>query len=240
MSIFSDTPTTEVETATTTTEDNQDFVSQVVAAKGEQWNDPQALAKGYLHAQKTIEELKAKEAEFAQQDYAKKLLEQLKAGKQDSAPAADTAPVTPSGTETANTTPSSVDLEALVAEAVTKKEKERTATQNVAEAERQMRERFGTQAGAVLNQRAAELGMDKARLEAMAAESPKAFLALVGQPAGNQSNSIFNSTTTTPSQGQERNREYYDNLRRTDRKKFYSSAIQKQRMQDKARLGDNF
>lgn len=241
MSIFGDNPTTgNTAVDTNGAEDNQDYIAQIVSEKGEQWNNPQAIAKGYLHAQRLIAELKAKTDELGAQDYAKQLLAQIQGAK--ATEPTPVAPVVQSGTVAENTTPSPVDIERLIEDRLSKREQEQRTQNNIKESERLLVERFGTEAASVLASRAVELGLTKADLEAQAAVSPKAFMALIGDKQKKDTNgSVFTKRVGTDLGATgERDSKFYSNLRKSDRKAYYSAQVQNQMLADRVRLGDKF
>lgn len=73
-------------------------------------------------------------------------------------------------------------LEELVANAITKKEQERTVAQNIAMAQSQLVKAYGSteKAQEMLSVKAAEIGMSVPDLRAIAAKSPTAFLQIIG------------------------------------------------------------
>lgn len=242
MSLLSGDPTTGQAEEGKKPEDNQneDYVSVLVQEKGDQWENPQAIAKGYIHAQDRIKELEEKLKESDNQDYAKQLLEQVQ--QQKATPLAETPVVqTKSETGKEDTTPKPEDIERLISETLTKREQEATIKSNITKAEEMLTSAFGTEAAATLEKKSKELGLNREDLSGIAARSPSALMQLLGQPPKKENNSVLTSTVDTSGLGtQERNSEYYKNLRRTDRKKFLSIQVQSQMLQDRQRLGDKF
>jgi hypothetical protein len=61
------------------------FVERLVASKGEQWNDPEVIAKGKVEADDHIksleQQLKDLREDLGKQDYSKQLLETLQQSK---------------------------------------------------------------------------------------------------------------------------------------------------------------
>lgn len=219
-----------------------DWVERVTKEKGEHWKDPQTIAKGYYHAQQRIKELEALAEDAKKNDYAKQLLEELKNQK-----ASDTTseiPQTNQGSQAQeNTTPNPADIESLINEALTAREKQNTSAQNIALADAKLTEVFGTEAGNVVRKRAQELGMSVERMKELASESPSAFLRLVGEEASKETNRTMTSTINTSTgfeRNNERNSEYYLKLRRENKRKFYDPQTQAQMMDDKKRLGAKF
>ena len=102
---------------------------------------------------------------------------------------------------------------------------------------------FGTEAKAQIEKKATELGMSVDRLRDIAAESPNAFFALIGEnkrPANPMVSGSVRTEGVAMQPSTERNFEYYQNLRRENRNLYYSAKTQQQMFNDKARLGDKF
>ena len=220
----------------------EDWIERVTKEKGEHWKDPQTIAKGYYHAQQRIKELEALAEGAKKNDYAKQLLEELKSQK---APAATSGTHQDSQGSQAqeNTTPNPADIESLINEAITAREKQNTAAQNIALADAKIKEVFGTEAGNVVRKRAQELGMSVERMKELASESPTAFLRLVGEEASKETNRTMTSTINTSTgfeRNNERNKDYYLKLRREDKRKFYDPKTQAQMFDDMKRLGAKF
>lgn len=227
-----------------TPDENTDFVKAVVDLKGEQWEDPQSLAKGYLASQNHIADLEQRLKEAEKQDYAKELLEQLQSKQavevDPPVQAADTN-VTPD-TQGA-TSLSTEDIQGLLGEELNKRELAATVSGNHSKVQAALQERFGTDANATVDKKARELGMSRERMDALAGESPEAFLALIGEAPGKETNTSVRSDVNTSafsSNSGDRNQAYYTNLRQKDRKRFYSPEVQSQMLEDRMRLGDTF
>ena len=102
---------------------------------------------------------------------------------------------------------------------------------------------FGTEAKAQIERKATELGMSVDRLRDIAAESPNAFFALIGENKRPTEPMVSGSVRTEGVSMQpstERNFGYYQKLRRDNRNLYYSAKTQQQMFEDKSRLGDKF
>ncbi len=230
-----------------TTSKSESFVDKLVASKGEQFRDPEAMAKSLLSADPHIKKLEAENATYREstqkEDLAKTLLEELRktqtptsgepvkpeqnaGGKQEITPQADPE-----------------DIKKLVEEVVTRKEQESTVAQNVSEADRVMRERFGDQAVTELDKRAGELGVSKEYLMEIAGKSPSAFMRLIGEAPAQQTNSSTSSAVNTSvlkeSSGK-RDWNYYKELMKKDEKTYRTREVQAQLNKDMDDLGDAF
>lgn len=138
-----------------------------------------------------------------------------------------------------NTTPSLTDgdIKTLVAKAITDAEATRSATQNVQEANNLMVKHFGSaeKAGEAVQARAKELNLPISWLKDMAAKSPTAFANLMGA-VGTPDSTDVNLTTGTASSGvivhggkpKEGTKEYFDAIRKEDRSRYFSPAVQQQ------------
>ncbi len=256
MSVFTEgtatEQTTQPEQQTTETTPPQDsFVAKLVEAKGENWKDPEVLAKGKLEADNYISELERQlnqmREDMSKQDYAKSLLDQLqnKAAEPTTAKTAMPNNNNNGGTTDGNTNPnlSEDDLKSLVEQTLTAREQENTVKQNLAVVDQELEKSFGTDAKAVIQKKAEELGMSLQRMQDIAAESPTAFFALIGEPKKSFNPLVQGSVRTEGVNMQvstERDWSYYQKLRRENRNLYYTPKIQRQLMDDKMRLGEKF
>lgn len=249
MSVFDGEQTTATTGSQPTTDDNQDFLKAVTEAKGEQWSDPQVLAKGYVSAQEYIKQLEQQTQELKEdlgkQDYTKELLEQL---RNTGTPSAQAQPPqqqqSTAGEE--NTTPvfSEDELKSLVATTLSELSVEEKRKQNVAAVDSKLTELYGDKAGSMVEAKAKELGMSLDKLQDIASESPVAFMQLVGAEQTESKPDFTQSTVNTNADSfntpQKRNFAYYQKLRKEDSKRYYSNAVQQQMLQDRLQLGDAF
>lgn len=236
-----------------TTQSNQQqtnqgsFLERLVQEKGEQWKDPEVIAKGKLEADQHIAALELQldemRKDLGQQEYSKQLLAKL----QEKAPTSTNGnpAANPTGGSTqGNTNLSASDLESLIESTLTKRQAQMTASQRLQEAEAKLVEVFGTEAKNVVNTRASELGLSVERLKEIASESPDAFLALMGQAPKKETNQTTRSTVNTQSgftaNSGERNNDFYQNYRREKPSEFWSVKVQRQMLEDRKRLGDKF
>lgn len=229
---------------------DKDYLEELVQSKGENWKDPKEIAKGYIHSQRHIqqleEELKAIREQAKQTDYMKEVLDRLDQkisppSSEDKSGQKDTGGTNEDGTPAVNDVEK---IKELVLSTLTEQEQKNTAAQNLQETDRKLTELFGTEAAKHVERRRAELGMSKDMLEGIAAESPSAFLSLMGAPKQKETN----QNPGTPSmrtegnltQTNERNWAYYQKLRKENPKLYRSPRIQNQMLADKLRLGDAF
>lgn len=247
MSIFEK----QAEPTTESTGDNnpESFVEKLAAERGENWRDPEVIAKGKIESDNHIKNLERQleelRGDLSKQDYASQLLEQL----QGKAPNPTKEPVVAQnndgGTTQANTQPEISEdvLKSLVEKTLTERESANTKQQNVDLVTQQMTEKYGTDAQMVINRKAEELGITADRMEELASESPSAFLTLIGEPGVANPVNLTRGSVNTNGLGQastERDSAYYSQMRKENRSLYYTPKIQRQMMEDAERLGDRF
>lgn len=249
MSYFSgDNQTTDQNQQQQNQSNQEDYVAQLVQSKGDSWSDIQVVAKGKIEADTFISDLERQNeelrTELAKQDHAKELLEKLQT---NGTPTAGNKSAEQGSTNKENTTPqfSEDELKALVMSTLENRDAETVRNSNIATVDAKLTELYGDKVGEVMDKRSGELGMTKERLQDLAAESPSAFMKLIGEetkaePSPVKKGTINTSTDSFTMQTGERDWKYYQDLRRKDRHTYFSPAVQKQMLQDKIRLGDKF
>ena len=253
MSVFSEeqvTPATQSEQATTPEAGTNPSVVGELVGEGRKFNDVEALAKGKLEADRFIEQMKqenaALKADLERQAYRLGVTDHLKETASASTAELSDPNNNYGGTSNkANTQPSSseADIESLLERALMKREQEASAKSNIAIVESELEKAFGTEATAVVQQKAAELGLPMSELQGMAAKSPAAFMQLVGKPAPVYNPLVQGSIRTegtTMHGSSEKDFSYYQKLRRENSSLYYKPSTQRQMMADADRLGDKF
>lgn len=231
-------------------EEQTSFLEKLVQAKGENWKDVEVLAKGKLEADDYIaqleEQAKQLREDMAKQDYAKQLLAELQTKATEPTSVKTEAPKDNSGTRTDGNTQPKVggdDLKSLVSQTMLDLEKEKVITSNVTFVSQELEKTYGTDATAFVARKAQELGMSLSRLEDIAKESPTAFFTLIGE-AKKEIPSMINSTIKTEAanltSSNERDWNYYQDLRRKNKSLYFDPKTQQQLLADKKRLGKNF
>jgi len=228
------------------TQTQEDWLAKIVEVKGEAFKDPQVLAKSKLESDNYIKQLESQltdlRTELSKEDAAKKLLAELQSRRQD--PNANSVPKQ-GETNPSDTKPvlSEDVIQRLVEETLSKREQANSAQQNAKMVQDQLTQKYGTEAKAHVEKKAQELGMSFDRLSALAAESPSAFMTLIGEPKTEFKAPVqgtINTAAGNYSNPSERNWDYYQNLRRTNKTLYFNPKTQQQMMQDKMRLGDRF
>jgi hypothetical protein len=231
---------------TPTVDESIDYIDELVG-EGKKFKDVASLARGKKAADQYIEVLKEHLAE-AQKELTTRtslesFLDQMKGQKNEMTP----EPVTPSSPGRENEVPlDDSTLESKLEQLLAKRESERTRETNMQYVNRVLTEQFGTEAKQIIKKTASDSGMSVEDLQSLALSSPKAFFRLVGvtdTPAPSAAPVVarngFNSAAT-PQNGGTRNKAYYDKLKVSDPKKYFSNEITVQMMRDRQALGDKF
>jgi hypothetical protein len=228
------------------------FLNKLVETKGEHWRDPETLAKGKLEADSYINDLESQLAQLredlSKQDYAKTLLEQLqnKATETTNVKSEVRSNNNNSGAETEGNTSREVSedtLKSLVEQTLTERERNNTVKQNLDSVNRQLEDKFGTEAKSKIERKSRELGISVQRMQEIASESPSAFFTLIGEQVKPPQPMVSGSIRTegvNMQKSDERNWAWYQNLRRTNKNEYYSPKVQQQILEDRKRLGDKF
>lgn len=235
MTDIFDTQTTNVETTTT----NTSQLADQLVGEGKRFKNIDELAKSKLEADTFIEKLKQEQAELRE-----RLDKSLNADEQLAALKAELQELKSSGKPKENTTPelTSDKIRELVQASITEHEIARTATQNTDTVNSAMVSQFGSveKAKEVFLAKAKELNMAPTELKDIASKSPTAFYTLLGlnnkgkDAVGNVSTKSTVNTEAFNSSGNLElkfgTKEYFDNIRKTDERRYYSADIQKQIM----------
>ena len=240
MTVF-DSTTSQTPQADQGSNNQTSFIEQLVNTKGETWKDPEVIAKGKLEADALIAKQQAELQELrervAKEEYSKTLLDKLQ--EKPAAPIQQTE-VRDNREATENTTLNADTVKGLVAEYVSETQQKERAAVNVQKVEAALAESLGDNANQIVKQRAAELGVDINFLRSVAEQSPDAFLKLVVTEAPTEGGHVTSNNTNTAAgfdSSSERNWDYYERLRRENRKEYWTPAIQNQMVEDKQKLG---
>lgn len=237
------------DTKETTSEDsgtNQgSYLQKLVETKGEQWRDPEVLAKGKHEADQFIEKLKKENEELRasvlKADKTEELLtlirEKATTPEVTSEQSKDKGEV--KGSETKGT--DDIDLKSLVESTLKEFREKETAAEKVKRVEEGLKTLYGDSVKTKLQEHATSLGMSLKDLGDFAAKSPEAFFKLIGEktPEMKVPSSTVNTAGTKPNSGL-RDSAYYNSLRKELGTKFWKPEIQDQILRDKMALGDKF
>lgn len=226
---------------------NQSYLDQLVQQRGEQFRDPEALAKSKIEADKHIQNLEDQlsnlREDLGKQDYAKEVVALLQENKAPSPTGGNNPEAQNNGGTNKEEKPSpgvsEDDLKRLVEDAITGREKSATAQQNLRQADSQLEEMFGTEAEAKVKEKANELGMSVERMKALAEESPGALVNLMGGKPKEEYRPMVNGSVNpqanaSNNQSNVRDMAYYMKMRKEDRATFYRPETQRQMVKDLA------
>lgn len=226
------------------------FLSKLVEAKGENWKDPEVLAKGKIEADGYIQTLEGQltqmREDLKKKEYQEEVLEQLQKKATESTAVNNGVPNNNnSNADGENTTRniSEEDLKSLVEQTLNQREKDTVTKTNLQRVDEELDKSFGTNAAEVVKKKAEELGMSMDRLSEIASESPNAFFTLIGEPKPTFNPMVNGSVRTEGVNMQvstDRNWQFYQKLRRENPNQYYEPKMQQQLLQDRMRLGDNF
>lgn len=209
-----------------------------LVGEGRKFRTAEDLAKAKLESDRYIDQLKNELNEAKTQigraanleDQFTQLKEEITQLRANSQPKVETRE---------NTAPqlSETDVEALVSKVMTRKEAQRSASENVAEANRKVLEAYGSveKAKEVVRAKAVELGLSVDALRDTAASSPTAFLRLVLDTQATATGRIDLSRSTVNTSSQQvgsgpkpGTKAYFDKLRKDNPKAAYSEDTYQQ------------
>jgi hypothetical protein len=249
MTIFEEAQTIGQQEPITPEQTQDSFVDQLAQTKGENWRDPEVLAKGKIEADTYIQNLEGQLAEMRvdlnKQDYAKEILETLQNKATDTSSVFSEESDHTGGTNLGDT-PSSVSedhLKSLVEKTLSQREKDTVVRQNIALVEESLKKEYGDAAPNKVSEKAKELGMSPEKMQEIASESPSAFFTLLGKEHKTLQPMVSGSVRTESVNLQastERDWSYYQAMRRENSSKYFTPSVQRQLMEDKMRLGDKF
>lgn len=130
-------------------------------------------------------------------------------------------------------------IKRLVEQTLTQREQSNTSTQNTRLVQEKLQEKYGTEAKAHIEKKAQELGMSFERLSSLAAESPTAFMTLIGEPQPEYKplvNGTVNTSSAQYSNAAEKDWNYYQNLRRTNKTLYFDPKTQQQMLKIRCAL----
>jgi hypothetical protein len=135
-------------------------------------------------------------------------------------------------------------IEELVRQTVTKEESRKASAVNIQAVKQTLQKTLGANYESVLLQKVSQLGLDKQYVEEIAAKSPAAFYALIGVQPDNAPNPTGGlpprSSSNVVGKQSTKNEAYYENIRKTDPKTYFSPKIQNEMFQMAKQMGADF
>jgi DNA primase len=217
-----------------------------LVGEGKKYSDQDAAAKAIVEKDKFIARL-LEEKRKLEEDHRAALntqafedrIKALEAAKSIEAREPTPAPVT-----SAPTTP--VDIEGTVQKAIEQREQAQQRTRNLMNVKDKLTETFGAEYPNRVKARAQELNISMDRLNALAAETPSAFFALIGLGDNRSPDNVAppatrqNSAAAFSPHTDRKNNAYYSNLRKTNPTVYYSPKVQMEEYNELKRQGDAF
>lgn len=226
---------------------DQNYLEQLVG-DGKKYKDVNELAKAYAHANKHITDLSTDLTSL--REFMTTQFEQL-ASKRDDPP--NDPPVRDPNPNPSSAAPpketGDEDLDARIAKILETRNEETRAKENARVSEEVLIERLGSKEAAVeaVRKKAEELGVSPQFLADTAFRSPKAFFNIMGVNPNERSRSTPNPSSdvnpnnfASANQPRANTKAFYDQLRKSDPKKYWHLNTQTQMMNDALRLGDDF
>lgn len=200
---------------------------ETLVGEDKKYKDNESLAKSKLHSDRHIAILEKELAELREANQKATTLEEVKTQILSQIKPTEVPPshpdAQPDDQPDAKVTDS--DLEAKIAALLVKKEAEAQAGMNRKKVQDTLRDKFGSDAQLVLNQKAQELGVSLDYLAGVANDSPSAFFRLVGvdvsQPTPTPS---APRSTTSVAPANNSRVAYWDNMKKTNPMEYFNKA----------------
>ena len=134
---------------------------------------------------------------------------------------------TPTATEAESNTTSEADIESLVEKTLQAKQSEALKAANLSKVDSELTNKFGDKASDMLQSKAKELGMSVEDMKGLAENSPAAVMAMFGEssPSFTAPRSSVN-TAGMEHRTERKDWDYYQNMRRTNPKLYYTPKVQ--------------
>lgn len=217
----------------------KDYLPELVG-EGKKFKDASALARGKTESDLFIKKLQGELSELREHLGKQKSIEEFMTEFKKANPPADPEPSGKAG-ETPKTPE---DLESVVEALLSKKAEALQIAENTKTVREALAARFGADAPLIVEAKAKELNMSIKDMEVLAQKNPKVFITLIGadKPLEKPAPSVFanSSVTSHPSNKSERNQKFYEDLKKSEPKKYFSSVVQLQMMKDALALKDRF
>lgn len=232
----------------TTEAEQTDYLEQLVG-EGKKFKDPEALARGKAEADEFIENLKRQNQELKEDlEKASKLDQILEEIRSNEAAKPSTARNDDPGEgegDPSKTSSGLTDeqLQALIEKTLSQRETEGRANKNLSEVNRVIGEKYGSKAAEFLKSRADEIGLSVVKMKELAAENPKAFYRLVGLDGNSPNKGVevggnrLNSESSLSGGTNQTRADYYRELRKADRRRYFSPEVQMQMFKEIKELG---
>lgn len=227
-------------------DDTKKYFDDLVG-ESKKFKDPEALARGKWHADRTIElmekrmdDLRTEYTKEREQNLTRAQLEEVIARFSKQPLASNETIVNEEKTPVFNP----AELETLVASNYQKMKDLERQNANYQSVQEKAQARFGANYKQHLAETMNDLGLTPAELETMAKTNPKVFIKTFGldqQPQGNNFQAPPRSGTPfQPTSGNNKTWSYYQELKKNKPKEYFDPKTQNKMMEDYAALGDKF
>jgi hypothetical protein len=199
---------------------------------GKKFATVEDLAKGKLESDRFVDQLKTEQAGLREDLNQRVRMEELLERLEETRGGGNSSMVT---TTTTSETPNSPNIEQLIEQTLTKREKQKTASENVKEATQSLQKHFGEDWETKLKAKAAEHKLSLDDVNDIARRSPSALLEMLGvrESRGTTYTAPTSSTTFSSDKmggnttvGGTRNWTFYENLRKTNPSEYWSPSTQ--------------
>lgn len=236
--------------------DVSDVNAETLVGEGRKYKTTDDLAKAYVNADTYIASSKA---EQAAKDAEIKVLKDLLEARQQKQeiPVEEEKPSSqdalgnepPVGQHREPNDDKAKDLATQIREQLDSVAEERKFSGNINEVSEKLQDHFGSaqKANEYVNQKAKDLGVSTDWLMDIAGRSTSAFYNTIGfntsvgqSKSSPNTGSNINTSAFKKTDSGVRNFEYYENIRKTDKKLYFSSDFQKNMMRDAREMGSSF
>src|SRR5690606_2270454 len=139
---------------------------------------------------------------------------------------------------------SSENLSELVRQELAKADEQKSFSTNVDKVAQRLSDEYGSvqKANEVVNAKAKELGVSVEWLMDAAGKSPNAFFATIGLNGAHSNNTpvSFSERNVRDGGGSKKNYKYFEELRKSNSKAYYSAPVQRELFTARKELGDAF
>lgn len=251
MDIFAEDPNSNDQgfTNDVTVDDNVNYL-EVLVGDGKKFKSVEELARGKAEADAFIAKLIKEQEELRKDLNSRTTLEEFMTKMNTNGNNQNSQTTVTTQNEGSNGNGSNIDLEALkkqVLEDLKRDQQVNKREQNIATAATKLQELVGTQANALVQARAKELGVSIDFLKNAAAESPDAFVALVAANAPKKNDPGFtppgskvNTSAGLGDSSVDRTDSYYRKLKQQNPRAYWDPKTQVAMHRDALRLGEKF
>lgn len=227
---------------------NKDYLSELVG-DDKKFKTPGELARAKAESDAFIERLKQEAAglrsELSSRMQMEAILTQLESVTKPAAPSNEPAPQAREREQASSAVNPEVDIEKMVSQKLAEAQNKRDRDANVSAVTAKLKQAYGENYASQVKSVADRLGVGTDFLSDLASSKPAAFFKLIGldeQPTRRSDIFAPPSSVTGVSNPNAGNKTwgYYEGIRKADKTKYYSPAIQNEMFNQLKELGDDF